>query len=308
MVLGLPEEAQPGIAALSDLPVPREDGETIPLGAVAEVELARMSPMIFREDRRTTTWVSVQFDEEQVTTEEARARVADRMASFHLPEGYVWTEGQWGRHREESLGLMLRGVLLSLLLVVLLMAALFESVTQPLAIIITLPLAISGAFWSLWLFGYRLDPVAFMGIIILIGIVVNNGIVMVDHVNLLRRRGSDRVPALLEGCGDRLRPVLMAAITTICGLIPLALSRATVATAYIDSMAMAIIGGLAASTIFTLLGLPVWYTTVEDLGSLVVRLFPRWRGGRKPPPPRRGILVAGREDGARAETKPARGP
>ena len=155
----------------------------------------------------------------------------------------------------------------SVLAVILLMAALFESFTQPSAILITLMLAFFGAFWSLWIFGYELNPIAFMGIIILIGIVVNNGIVLVDHVNSLRLAGTERRKALIEGCGDRLRPVVMTAITTIFGLLPLALARATVAGAYIDSIAVAVIGGLATSTLFTLLALPVWYTTIEDLGA-----------------------------------------
>jgi HAE1 family hydrophobic/amphiphilic exporter-1 len=120
-----------------------------------------------------------------------------------------------------------------------------------------------------------------MGIIILIGIVVNNGIVLVDHVNSLRVAGVERRQALIEGCGDRLRPVLMTAITTIFGLIPLVAARATVAGAYIDSIAVVVIGGLATSTIFTLLALPVWYTTLEDMGTAVLAALPRRMGGRR---------------------------
>jgi HAE1 family hydrophobic/amphiphilic exporter-1 len=146
------------------------------------------------------------------------------------------------------------------------------------AILITLPLAFFGAFWVLWLLGFELDAVAFMGIIFLIGIVVNNGIVMVDHVNGLRRGGMERIPSMLQGCSDRFRPVLMTALTTLFGLLPLAFSSATVANAYIDSLAVGVIGGLATSTLFTLVALPVWYTTVEDLGALLLRLLPHRTG------------------------------
>ncbi|NJN64764.1 MAG: efflux RND transporter permease subunit [Acidobacteria bacterium] len=118
------------------------------------------------------------------------------------------------------------GVLISLVVVLLLMAILFESLTQPLAILITLPVAFVGAFWALHICGYDLDVLASMGLVILIGIVVNNGIVMVDHVNALRRGGMERSAALIEGCGDRLRPVLMTAITTLSGMVPLAVSKA----------------------------------------------------------------------------------
>lgn len=285
VVMGLPENVRVGIDALADLPVPRDDGQTIPLSSVAEVTLERTPPHIRREDRKTTSWISAQFDEDEFTTEEATAAIEEAMVGFVLPEGYSWDYGSWGQRRDDALGQMLTGVLLSLLIVLLLMASLFESVTQPLAILITLPLAFFGAFWSLWLFGYELDPVGFIGLIILIGIVVNNGIVMVDHVNGLRRGGMSRVDALLQGCGNRLRPVLMTAITTLFGLIPLALSGSTVAGAYIDSLATAVMGGLATSTLFTLIGLPVWYTAVEDVGSVLSRLLPR----RAPAPEKRTL-------------------
>ena len=93
------------------------------------------------------------------------------------------------------------------------------------------------------------------------------------------------------GCGDRLRPVLMTAITTIFGLLPLAASGATIGETYIDSIPVGIIGGLATSTIFTLLALPVWYTTVEDIGSLLARLFPRLRLKGSIRVPQDGVLV-----------------
>jgi HAE1 family hydrophobic/amphiphilic exporter-1 len=170
------------------------------------------------------------------------------------------------------------------------MAALFESFTQPFAILVTLLLAFFGAFWGLWLGGFDLNPIGFMGIIILIGIVVNNGIVLVDHVNSLRVSGVERRQALIEGCGDRLRPVVMTAITTIFGLIPLVVARATVAGAYIDSIAVAVIGGLATSTFFTLLALPVWYTALEDIGVAVLRALPIRSAGRGPAKPAGGVL------------------
>jgi len=282
LMVGIPEEAQPGLVTLEDLPLPVEHGGTVPLSSVAELELTRTPPRIRREDRMTTAWVSVEFDEEKVpNTEAAKARIEASMESFELPDGYAWSWGRWGRDRDDALDTMLRGVLLSLLVVVLLMAALFESFTQPLAIIITLPMAFFGAFWALWLLDFVLDPVAFFGVILLIGIVVNNGIVMVNHVNALRRHGRERVEALIEGCGDRLRPVLMTAITTIFGILPLGFSAFTVRGAPMGSLSTVIAGGLATSTLFTLIGLPVWYTMIEEIGSMVTRLLPRWKN--RPP-------------------------
>jgi HAE1 family hydrophobic/amphiphilic exporter-1 len=211
------------------------------------------------------------------------------------------------RREDEGLRVMLIGVLMSLAAVVLLMAGLFESFSQTLAILITLPLALFGAFWALWIFGFTLDVLAVIGVIILIGLVVNNGIVMVVHVNDLRREGQPRIEALVTGCGDRLRPVLMTAITTVAGLVPLAMSplirrvalstfgieisQFTVAGVYIESMAVALMGGLISSTVFTLIALPVWYSTIEDLGALLAGLWPRGLSAGRLRAPRGGILV-----------------
>ena len=292
MIVSLPDRLEEGgMAVLSNLPVPVPDDTTVPLSGLARLEIARMPPRINRTDRETTSHVSVQFDEKELSTDECTALVARYMSGFDLPEGYHWSFGEWGRGRDETLDTMLSGVLVSLLIVVLLMAALFESLTQPLAILITLPFAFFGALWALWLGGYELDMVAFVGLIILIGIVVNNGIVMVDHVNHLRAEGQARVDALLAGCGHRLRPILMTAITTIIGLVPLALAGATVGGAYIDSLAVVVIGGLSTSTLFTLIALPVWYTTVEDVGSVLARFFPRRPAAARGRWPRGGVLL-----------------
>jgi len=289
LIVGIPEHAQPGVAGLTELPIPTENGDIVSLGALADIDQARTPQWVNRFDRRTTQWVAMQFDEDAITTAESRKLVEAEMGQLVLPEGYSWNWGERMQHDDEALGIMLRGVLLSLVVVVLLMAALFESFTQPLAILVTLPLALFGAFWTLWLFGFVFEVLGFIGVIILIGVVVNNGIVMVDHVNALRHEGRSRTEALLEGCGDRLRPVLMTVITTVVGLIPLALSQFTVAGVYIQSLAVAMIGGLVSSTIFTLVALPVWYTSIEDLAALLAGLLPR-RSGRSRLP-RQTVLV-----------------
>jgi HAE1 family hydrophobic/amphiphilic exporter-1 len=280
VIVGLPETARPGLAALEDLQVPRGNGQFIGLGAVAEIQLARTPPNLNRVDRKTTSWVTLQFDDEATTTQVMRDEVTRRLEGLALPSGYSWNWGEGERRDDEALGIMFRGILISICVVLLLMAALFESFSQPLAILVTLPLALFGAFWTLWLAGFVFEVLGFIGVIILVGLVVNNGIVMVDHVNTLRREGTDRIPALIEGCGDRLRPVLMTVITTVVGLLPLAISEFTVAGVYIQSMAVAMIGGLISSSVFTLIALPVWYTAMEDLLAVGLGLFPVGRKRR----------------------------
>jgi HAE1 family hydrophobic/amphiphilic exporter-1 len=277
VLLGLHETVKPGVAALMNLPIETDSGKTVTLASIAEIERGRTPNRISRAQRKTTQRVTVQFDDEQATSDETRTAMRDRMAAVSLPEGYSWDWGQQQHEDDEALGMMLRGVLISLAVVMLLMMALFESFSQPFAILITLPLAMVGTFWGLWAFGFTFEVLAFIGLIILIGVVVNNGIVMVDHVNQLRNAGVDRTSAVVDGCGDRMRPVLMTVITTVVGLIPLAISSFTVAGIYIQSMAVTMIFGLISSTVFTLIGLPVWYCAVEDLGAVLAGLLPRRR-------------------------------
>ncbi len=273
VIVGLPEDVRPGLGAVQELPIAR-GSEVISLGAVAEVAMGRTPNHLNRVDRKTTEWVTLEFDNDKTTTQAVRDEVDRRLDGLILPSGYAWNWGENERRDDEALGVMFRGILISIAVVLLLMAALFESFSQPLAILITLPLALFGAFWTLWLAGYVFEILGFIGVIILVGVVVNNGIVMVDHVNGLRREGRERTAALIEGCGDRLRPVLMTVITTVVGLIPLGLSSFTVAGILIQSMAVAMIGGLISSTFFTLIALPVWYTAVEDFFALLAGLLP----------------------------------
>lgn len=292
VILGLHETLRPGLAALAEVPIPTADGAVLALGSVADVELSRTTQRINRFNRKTTQRVTLQFDDQATTTRAMHDQAEVVMNGLPLPDGYAWDWDDSHHQDDRALAVMLRGVVISLIVVVLLMAALFESFTQPLAILITLPLALFGAFWSLWLFGFEFEVLGFIGVIILIGVVVNNGIVMVDHVNTLRRDGQPREAALIEGCGDRLRPVLMTVITTVVGLTPLAMSQFVVAGVYIQSMAVAMIGGLASSTVFTLVALPVWYTAIEDSGALLAGLLPRPRGeGRARTP--RGTMPIG---------------
>ncbi|MEM7244804.1 MAG: efflux RND transporter permease subunit [Acidobacteriota bacterium] len=279
--LGVPEESLPGSEALGSLELEREDGESVPVSSLARLESANTPPRINRSDRAITQWVRVKFDP-SVTTPEGQQLVADRLSMLPFPEGYGFSFGRWGRDREEALDTMFLGLGLSIMLVLLLMASLFESFFQPAAVGVTLILAQCGAAWSLWGFGHELDPVAAIGLIMLVGIVVNNGIVMVLHVNDLRAGGLDRREALLTGCSDRFRPVLMTAITTIVGLVPLALSASTVAGIYLDGLGVAVMGGLISSTLFTLVGLPVWYSGVEDVAALLRSLLPKGRGLKMP--------------------------
>jgi HAE1 family hydrophobic/amphiphilic exporter-1 len=144
------------------------------------------------------------------------------------------------------------------------MAAQFESLLHPFTIMFSLPLAFTGSALGLVLTGRALSVPAFIGVIMLAGIVVNNAIVLVDYINTLRGRGMDRLEAILKAGPTRLRPILMTTLTTILGLIPLALGIGEGAEAQAP-MATVVIGGLTTSTILTLVIIPVIYTLFDDI-------------------------------------------
>jgi HAE1 family hydrophobic/amphiphilic exporter-1 len=154
---------------------------------------------------------------------------------------------------------------MSVVFIYLLMGFLFESFILPLSIILTIPLASIGVIWIHILTGRDIDFLGAVGIVLLIGVVVNNGIVLIDYVNRLRARGVDRLEALRLSAERRFRPIMMTAITTIGGLLPLALAgRADSGISY-TSFALTLIGGMTTATLLTLLVVPVFYTFFDDL-------------------------------------------
>jgi hydrophobic/amphiphilic exporter-1 (mainly G- bacteria), HAE1 family len=153
------------------------------------------------------------------------------------------------------------------------MASLFESLAHPFAIMISLLFAFVGVAWFLLITGTPFNIMAQIGILILIGVVVNNGIVLLDHVNQLRREGMTRHDAIHAGCRERFRPILMTAATTVVGLIPLAVGDSSLFELRYFPMARTLMGGLIASTVLTLLVLPTYYVLVDDLAEGMRRLW-----------------------------------
>ena len=153
------------------------------------------------------------------------AAVKASMDSMKFPYGYTWTFGRWQQERKEKSQEFLENLLLALLLIFGVMAGLFESILQAIALMVALPFALSGAFWSLYISDTDFDQPAAVGLLLLIGIVVNNGIVMVEHINTYRRQGVPRREAMLRGGRERLRPILMTAMTTLLGLLPMVIQK-----------------------------------------------------------------------------------
>ncbi|HWB75860.1 MAG TPA: efflux RND transporter permease subunit [Nannocystaceae bacterium] len=268
----------PTIDDVRDLRIPLPAGGEIPLAAVASMELERRPWWIQRVDRQTEVRLQVRFFNED--TKANFDTVAQTMASFTFPPGYSWGRGTQWRGQPEANTDMLVNLGLCLLLVYAVMASLFESYLQPAGILLTCLLGAFGAPWAMWVTRTTVDPTAIVGLFILIGVAVNNGIMLVDRVSQLRAEGMPRNEALRAAGHDRLRPILMTVTTTVLGLVPMLIHHPTLAGVYYHAIAIVIAGGLTTSTIITLVFLPATYAAIEDTSNAVRRTWRRFRGQR----------------------------
>jgi HAE1 family hydrophobic/amphiphilic exporter-1 len=276
MRLTLDERENESISQLHTLPVWTADGDKIPLASMAEFRVEPGPDRIQRDNRRTSVWVGARYAEG--TMEDYLPLVRTAMDAMDLPFGYTWTMSEWAERQREQSREFLVNLLLALGLVFAVMAGLFESVRQAVGLMVALPFALAGAFWALWMSGTDFDQPAAIGLLLLIGVVVNNGIVMIEHINLYRRGGMERTAAMLLGGRERLRPILMTAITTLVGLVPIVVQRPALGGVYYYSMAIVIMGGLAVSTFLTTLLLPPTAALSEDGFAAIGRGLRRgWR-------------------------------
>jgi HAE1 family hydrophobic/amphiphilic exporter-1 len=275
------ENDRQSIEQLANLPLYTPDGDLVPLGSVAEFEISHGYEQIRRINRVTAVVINANL--EDTSLDELRPTIKNLMDAYQLPPGYNWQFGRGFQQADQTQQVMMQNILLAIALIFLVMAALFESTVYPISIITSIGFSVIGVFWFFMLTGTTFTFMATIGIMILVGVVVNNGIVLVDHVNNLRRDGMARDEALVQAGRDRLRPILMTVATTILGLLPLALSATKVggdeigAPAYFP-MARAIIGGLGFSTLTSLLLVPWTYALIDDAGRWVRRLRRRASG------------------------------
>jgi HAE1 family hydrophobic/amphiphilic exporter-1 len=249
------------IENLRSMVVSRHEGQDILLDQVADFEVSRSPGRIFREGRRTALPVTATYEGEEY--DEALNEVSSLMSSLDMPEGYGWSFGREFLRQQEEKDEMVTNILLALCCVYFVMASLFESFAHPLVIMLCIPFAFLGVVWMGILTDTPINILAMIGVVILIGVVVNNGIILIDHINTHRRSGKDRDQAILIAGEERFRPILMTALTTILGLVPLAFGQASIGNGYYFPMARAVMAGLAASTVLTLLVLPTFYVLQE---------------------------------------------
>ena len=270
--LGLAMEDRENLADLKQIVVGRGVDRPVQLGEVADFEIVPRAEQIERENRKVRIEVSAAFDGDNF--DPTREEIAAMMGGLGLPGGVSWSWNDRIEEQDDQGTQMALNFLLALALVYILMASLFESVSQPFAILFAIPFSLVGAMWFLTLTGTPFNMMANMGVLILMGVVVNNGIVLLDRINYYRAEGVGREEAVFRSGRDRLRPIVMTASTTILGLVPLAIGGAGVGGwAYYYPLARTVMGGLASSTVLTLIVLPFINYGVESLSLWASRIW-----------------------------------
>jgi HAE1 family hydrophobic/amphiphilic exporter-1 len=270
--LALRIEDRTNVEDMKNMQVQGADGRPVLLGDVADFYVVSRQDEIRREDRKVRMAVRAVYEGDDWG--KTREEITAQMDAFEMPPGYSWSWDDRTLENDTQGRDMGVNMLLALALVYIVMASLFESLAQPFAILFSILFGIPGAIWMLAVTRTPLNLMAQIGFLILMGIVVNNGIVLLDHLNQLRRQGMDRHEAILEAGRDRLRPIMMTASTTIISLLPLAIGGSNVSGLFYFPLARTIMGGLLTSTVLTLLILPYLDLVVEE-GAEKLKAF--WR-------------------------------
>lgn len=244
---------------LKQLPIIRIDDRVYTLGSLAKVNIQARFDTIRHYDRQTALSIGANLDD--LTMEEAQEEITKIMETVNFPSGYGYSLRGGFQKQDEDEAIMATNMILAIAMIYIVMAALFESLLLPTAIITSILFSITGVFWALLFTGTSMDIMPMIGILILMGVVVNNGIVLVDQINQMSPDLDKLSDTISQVCNSRLRPVLMTVGTTVLGLIPLAMGDTQLGgggPSY-SPMAIAIIGGLTFSTVTSLYLVPLCY-------------------------------------------------
>ena len=250
-------------------------GAPLPLDAMADFEFVAGPRSIERENHQAK--VSVTANAKDSTASFGAMRmISGIMNETPMPPGYSWSFGRWNRHMQRDQESGRFALFFALPLVYMLMAALFESYAQPLTIMFSVPFALLGVGVIMKLANQPWETMTMIGLVVLMGVVVNNAIVLIDHINFLRQTGLSRTEAIIKGGQHRLRPILITAVTTILGLFPMVapflfpqwFGAVEGRAASWAPIGLVIVGGLTTSTFLTLMIIPTIYSLIDDLARL----------------------------------------
>ncbi len=279
LIMQYREEDRETLDQLKNVPVFAAGGVPVPLGALADFDLVAGPQSIERENHLARVTVSANVADPRASFGAMRA-VTAMLESTPLPPGYEWSFGRWTRWQQQDQESGLFALLFALPLVYMLLAALFESFAQPFTIMFSVPFALLGVGVAMKLTNTPWETMTMIGLIILLGIVVNNAIVLIDHINFLRQTGLERNQAIITGGQHRMRPIVITAITTILGMLPMVapfifpqwFGPLEGRAATWAPIGLVIIGGLTTSTFLTLLIIPTLYSLIDDLTRFTRRV------------------------------------
>jgi multidrug efflux pump subunit AcrB len=269
---------------LRQLLIPAPNGELVPLTTLAAIRHTGTIGDITRINHKRVITVKANVDETRIPGSVLRMQAEKLLAEFALPQGYQITFTGESEEQEEAGKFLSRAFVIAVFLIFLILVTLFNSVMQPFIIMTSVLLSLGGAFLGLTLINAPFSIIMTgVGIISLAGVVVNNAIVLIDYTNKLRAGGMDLRQAVIAGGATRLRPVMLTAVTTILGLIPMVtgvsinftdftISLVSESSQYWRSMAIVVIFGLMLATFLTLVVVPVLYTLIEGLPEKLSRL------------------------------------
>ena len=262
---------------------PTADGREVALETLADIYVERTLGNIRRENRQTMLNVSARAAKDRA--QQLFAQVDQVMQGFEMPRGYRWDKGTRFVELEEQDQSQKFALIMSVTFVFLLMGVLFESFVLPLSVIVSIPFSFLGVYWILYLTNTPFEIMSMIGSVILIGVVVNNAIVLIDLANRLRAEGKSRYDALVEAGRHRFRPILMTTFTTAFGLLPMAAGNSKMVGVAYAPLGRTMIGGLLAAMVLTLLLVPLFYTFFDDFRTAMQRImsvgvWAQGRGGR----------------------------
>lgn len=267
VMVQLEESEKTSVSDLRNLQIKTPSNNWVPLGNLARIERYRGPTNILRINQERVTEVTADLSGIDLKTATSKARA--QLNEINWPDGYRYEIGGSAEDQQRSFYYLVIAFIIAGILTYMVMASQFESLVEPFIIILTIPLALTGVLVMLAATGTAISVTSMVGLILLSGIVVNNGIVMIDYIKILQARDFSRHEAIVEGATRRLRPILMTALTTILSMVPLALEIGSGSETW-SPMARTVIGGLAMSTLLMLFVVPCLYklinTMVENFG------------------------------------------
>lgn len=265
------EDVATSLDVLRSMQIPTMTGGTVPLSMVADVYTELSPQSIARKNQKET--VTITGESESGDSNAIKAAVDDIVAKYELPDGVEVGEGDTAASQiAETTGTLMLALAVAIMLVYFILATQFNSFSLPIAIMLILPIGLLGSMILLWPTGNHVSMVALLGVIILAGTVVNSSIVLIDYTLQRRQRGEDKNTAILNACPRRVRPVLMTAMTTILGLVPMVCSSGE-GSEMMKPMGVVMMTGMVISTIATLFITPVYYSLTDSVAARLSGLF-----------------------------------